>query len=340
MDQLLQSAGVSGRAAVLDGGLGQLLADERPDLAAADGLWVAGMAARAPAAIQAVHRRYLDAGADIIMTATYQSSVDGYIAAGLAADEHEAAALFEAALRAAVNARRDYLAAAGDTRRPLIAVSLGSIGATLGDGSEYTGDFGGGMTAADIKSFHLRRFRTIAACLESPALHGQIDLLALETIPSLVEVEAVVAALGEAAQAGVRLPPAWVALTAASESQMPGGGTVEAAASAAASSPHVCAVGINCVPVDLVPALAACVQRATSKPLVCYPNGQAWLGSADQWKNRDKQTPLEEFAACARHWIHAGAAVVGGCCRTGPEHIQALAEMVRDADAQPRPAHK
>ncbi|KAJ2712683.1 Catalyzes methyl transfer from S-methylmethionine (SMM) to adenosyl-L-homocysteine (AdoMet) [Coemansia spiralis] len=332
MDRLLSAAGAAGRAAVLDGGLGQLLADEHPGLAAADGLWAAGVAARAPATIQAVHRRYLDAGADIITTATYQSSVDGYVAAGIAADEREAAGLVAAALGAAVDARRDYLASADGTRRPLIAASLGSIGATLGNGSEYTGDFGDGLSAADIHLFHLRRFRMLAACLESPALRGQIDLLAVETLPSLAEVVAVVTALDEAARGGAHLPPAWVSLTAASAHQMPSGEPVEEAARVAASSPNVCAVGINCVPIGLVSDLVACVRRATSKPIVCYPNGQAWQGSADQWDDQSTQTPLDEFASGARQWIHSGAAVVGGCCRTGPEHIRALARLVRDMD--------
>ncbi|KAI7826793.1 hypothetical protein BX661DRAFT_30542 [Kickxella alabastrina] len=49
-----------------------------------DGLWASGVAVRCPDVIRHVHLMYLRAGADIISTATYQASANGYISAGLA----------------------------------------------------------------------------------------------------------------------------------------------------------------------------------------------------------------------------------------------------------------
>ncbi|KAJ2803428.1 Catalyzes methyl transfer from S-methylmethionine (SMM) to adenosyl-L-homocysteine (AdoMet) [Coemansia guatemalensis] len=330
---LLARAGVRGRAAILDGGLGQLIADELPDADISDGLWACGVAIRSPETIKRVHRQYLDAGADIITTATYQASERGYIVAGMATDSAEADDLMAAALNLAVEARSEYLAQQpGTLRRPLIAASLGSIGATLGNSSEYTGDYGRHIAVADIQEFHLQRFHMLARCLEVPKLCGQIDLVAIETVPSLVEAAAIVDALCQLEQHGVALPPAWISFTASSEGQIAHGEAIADAARAVAASPSVCATGINCVPQHYVPGLLTHLRRATSMPIICYPNCQTWTGSVEGWANKDGQATPVEFAYNARLWVQAGAMVVGGCCRTTPAHIRALAETIQSME--------
>ncbi|KAJ2607581.1 Catalyzes methyl transfer from S-methylmethionine (SMM) to adenosyl-L-homocysteine (AdoMet) [Coemansia sp. RSA 1365] len=298
----------------------------------ADGLWASGVAVRSPEIVEYVHRQYLEAGADIITTATYQASERGYIAAGVAADTAEADDVMAAVLDLAVKARFEYLAQkSGTSRRPLIAASLGSIGATLGNRSKYTGNYGCHVTVADIQEFHLRRFYMLARCLQVPRLRGQIDLLAIETVPSVAEATAIVEAFCQLEQHGVALPPAWISFTASEEGKVAHGETIEDAVRVVEASPSVCAIGINCVPQQCVSGLLARIRRATLKPIICYPNCQTWTGS-EEWTNKNGQVTPAEFAHNARQWKQAGAMIVGGCCRTTPAHIRALAETMQSME--------
>ncbi|KAJ2317732.1 hypothetical protein IWW52_002960, partial [Coemansia sp. RSA 2704] len=228
LERLLARAGVVGRPAILDGGFGQLLADEAPELDLSDGLWASGVAVRSPGMVRAIHRRFLEAGADIISTATYQASAQGYVAAGIAADEAAADNVMAAALEIAVDARNEHMSRTPVCSRPLIAASLGSIGATLSNLSEYTGDYGHGMTETNIRKFHLQRLLLLARCLQMPRLREQIDLVAIETIPSLMETSAVVSALHDLSQRRVELPPTWISFTASTDGCVGHGEPIEA----------------------------------------------------------------------------------------------------------------
>ncbi|KAJ2741975.1 Catalyzes methyl transfer from S-methylmethionine (SMM) to adenosyl-L-homocysteine (AdoMet) [Coemansia sp. BCRC 34301] len=326
LEPLLAAARLEGRPVILDGGFGQLIADEYPDLDQSGGMWVSGVAVRAPNAIRDAHMRYLEAGADIITTATYQASAGGYVAAGLAETETEADALLAATVVLAVDARKQFIQAQQQQRRPLIAVSLGSVGATLGDCSEYTGKFGQGLTTQDVYEFHLRRFSMLARCLDTAELRGQIDLLAMETIPSAEEASAIVRALDQLGQDGVVLPAAWIAFTTSATDRTSLGEPIEDAVKAATSSPRICAVGINCVPTHIVPGLLANIARMSPVPVICYPNGQTWQSATNAWGDASTQVSPADYANSAMEWAQNGAMVVGGCCKTTPEHIRNLVE--------------
>ncbi|MBO9316687.1 MAG: homocysteine S-methyltransferase family protein, partial [Chloroflexus sp.] len=79
----------------------------------------------------------------------------------------------------------------------------------------------------------------------------------------------------------------------------------------------------NCTAPRFLPDLIQTIRGATSKPIVVYPNSgetydpvaQCWIGS----------TEIDDFVAQARQWYTAGARLIGGCCRTTPEHIRTLA---------------
>ncbi len=63
----------------------------------------------------------------------------------------------------------------------------------------------------------------------------------------------------------------------------------------------------------------------TGKPLIAYPNsGQTYDAVAKRWSAPQTGTP---FAAHASDWHAAGARLIGGCCRTTPEDIRAIAEI-------------
>jgi homocysteine S-methyltransferase len=295
--------------AILDGGLATEL--ERDGCVLDDPLWSAKVLLDEPERVLAVHRRYAAAGADILTTASYQATLPGLRARGL--DEAQARAL----LRETVALAR---AAAGS--HTLVAASIGSYGAYLADGSEYRGDYR--LDRRALVEFHRTRVEELSAAAP--------DLLAFETIPSAVEAEAI----AELLEAGSG-PRAWISfsLRPAPDSSEPihisDGTPLARAIAPLRGHPRVAALGINCVgPAEVLPALELLARETDGLPLIAYPNsGERWHARA--WAGA--QTDPDAFIVLARSWLVASARVIGGCCRTRPEHIAALARLRRSWDA-------
>jgi len=293
-------------AAVLDGGLATELEVRGLDLD--DPLWSARALIDAPALVGAVHRDYLEAGADIIATATYQATLPGLAARGLPANEARRVLLSGVAL--ACRERDGFWerrSPEGVRARPLVAASIGSYGAYLADGSEYRGDYGLDVDA--LAAWHRPRLRV----LEDSAA----DLVAFETIPSLVEAEAIVRLLDESEG-----PPAWLSFQTRNMEDLADGAPIEAAAALAERCQRVVAVGVNCVVPALVAPVLARLAAATAKPLAAYPNrGDAWDAAARTWIASGTRVALADLA---QEWRSAGARLIGGCCRTTPADIRAI----------------
>jgi S-methylmethionine-dependent homocysteine/selenocysteine methylase len=277
---------------VLDGGLSNQLAAAGHDLS--DALWSARLLADAPQAIADAHRAYLDAGARVLTTASYQATFEGFARRGLG---HDAAAEL---LRRSVRLARDVI---GD-RPAWVAASVGPYGAMLADGSEYRGRYG--LSAGELARFHRPRMRVLA--------DAGADVLACETVPDAVEAEAMLDIVGEL---GV---PAWLSYTVDGAATRAGQSLPEAFA-VAAGRDDVIAVGVNCCrPEDVGPAVAVAA-RVTGKPVVAYPNsGERWDAVARTWTGAPSPAGLT-----VREWVGAGARLVGGCCRVTPAGIADIA---------------
>jgi homocysteine S-methyltransferase len=64
-----------------------------------------------------------------------------------------------------------------------------------------------------------------------------------------------------------------------------------------------------------------------------YKRNPRFGEAGEQWHTIDQQTyPPDRYAGFVREWVGMGAQVVGGCCATGPEHIAAIAPIVKRAD--------
>lgn len=273
------------RPVVLDGGLGTLLEALGGDVASP--LWSARVLRDDPAAVRGAHAAFVEAGAEVVITASYQLGFGGDIPD----------ADLEALLRRSVTLARE----AGDA---VVAASVGPVGALRADGSEYTGAYG--LTVDELRIAHRRRLGVLAA--------AGADLLAVETIPSPLEVEALVLEL-----AALDIP-AFVSLSADSTAYA-SPGALAAALGIAASGSSVIAVGVNCCAPDTVPRALA---EAPGIPLVAYPNtGETWDAVGRTW--RGAAAPLADRAAS---WVEAGARLVGGCCRSTPADIAAIAAAV------------
>ncbi|WP_353267994.1 homocysteine S-methyltransferase [Gemmatimonas sp.] len=291
---------------VLDGGLATELAARGYDLS--DALWSARLLADAPEAIEAVHRAYFEAGANVAITASYQASFEGFAARGYS--HSDTVRLLQQSVTLA-QAARDHVAASASApaRDMWVAASVGPYGATLHDGSEYRGNYG--LTEDALVAFHRPRMEAL--------LGAGPDLLACETLPSLLEARAVVRVLREFPQAR-----AWVTFSCRDGAHTSAGDAIAECAQMLHAEPQVVAMGVNCVDPVLVTPLVRTMAAETSKPIVVYPNsGELWNAAARCWEGS-----ATRFTGYLHEWIDAGATWIGGCCRTTPEDIRVVRAVV------------
>jgi homocysteine S-methyltransferase len=306
------------RAVILDGALATEL--ERRGANLNDALWSARMLLEDPDLIRRVHFDYLVAGADVITTASYQATFEGFLRRGLSQDA--AADLMRLSVRLALEARDAFWADEANRKgrvRPLVAASVGPYGAYLADGSEYRGDYG--LSLEELMAFHRPRLSVLAS--------SGADLLACETIPCLLEGEALAALLAEFEDT-----PAWLSFSCRSESEVSDGEPFAACAALANSSDQIVAVGVNCTAPRYIESLLHAASSVTAKPLLCYPNsGEAWDPLNNCWIG---STGITDFRTPAQRWYAAGARLIGGCCRTTPEDIRVIRDTLLSRTAATR----
>lgn len=285
-----------GRTVVLDGGLATALESRGHDLSGR--LWSARLLRQAPAEIVAAHRGFVDAGAEIVISASYQASYAGYAAAGLSEEQ------CDEDLDASIALARD-----GAGGRALVAASVGPYGAHLADGSEYTGYRD--VSRATLRDFHARRLERLLA--------ARPDLVAVETIPEVHEAEVVVDLLRE----GAPDLPYWVSFSATSDARLTGGAPFTEAVDVVSGS--AIAVGVNCTAPQHVEALLR--SAGSTVAYVVYPNGGAsYDPSSKTWTDDG----AADFAApSVQLWQELGAHLIGGCCGIGADGIRGIASAVR-----------
>ena len=289
---------------VLDGGLGTLLESHGQDLSSS--LWSARLLIEDPDAIRRAHAEYFAAGARVAITSSYQVSYEGLDAAGLR--HRDADAVLARSVELARQAREESGLSPDEA---WVAASVGPYGASRADGSEYTGDYG--LDVAQLREWHRPRLQTLAAAAP--------DAIAIETIPSLAELEAVCRELD-----GLGVP-AWVSVTISGGRLRSGDSLVEAFALAGAAA-GVVAVGVNCCDVSEVS--GALGKLGGTPPGVVYPNsGEVWHADSREWSGA-----ASAIASNAGEWVTAGARLVGGCCRVGPDQIARIARAVASTAAR------
>ncbi|MFP5348049.1 MAG: homocysteine S-methyltransferase [Actinomycetes bacterium] len=304
------------RVVVLDGGLATQLEAQGEDLSGR--LWSARLLFEHPgrAAVRAAHRAFFTAGAEIATSASYQVS-------RLALERAEKDGDLEKWLmwRSVVTASE---ARRSECPQGWVAGSVGPYGASLADGSEYTGRYGLGSrknTVASLRLFHRPRLKSLAPWA---------DVLACETVPLLAEVEALAVELTRLSEELEHAVPSWVSVTVArrdGELRTRAGDRLSDVAAALHGVPGLLAVGVNCCdPQDVAPALAELV-AGTGLPGVAYPNsGETWDARSRTWRGTSHWDD-----ALVGEWLDAGARLVGGCCRVFPEQIARLARLVAAA---------
>jgi homocysteine S-methyltransferase len=293
---------------VLDGGLATELEHAGCDLASP--LWSGDVLRTDPEKVLAVHRSYLEAGADCLLTSSYQVSAMGFREIGLPPEN--ARAVIRQSVSLAAQARQEYAAAerAGgrSPRRIWVAGSLGAYGAALHNGAEFHGNYDVNRDA--LTDFHRER---IAAMQDTDA-----DFLAFETVPSLEEAQAILAALAHFPDIA-----AYISFTCRDEWHTGHGELIEDCARLLDTAPQIIAIGINCTAPRYIEPLIRRIRAATNKRIAVYPNsGETWVAASRSWTGASDPGG---FGTLALEWRKAGADWIGGCCRTTPEHIRAVA---------------
>ena len=288
---------------VLDGGLGTLLEEHGHDLTSS--LWSARLLLEEPDAIRRAHLEYFHAGARVAITSSYQVTHTGLAAAGLSRPEVD-----DALSRSVELAGQAREAAGLSADEAWVAASVGPYGASLADGSEYTGAYG--LDVRRLREWHRPRLHALAA--------AEPDAIAVETVPSLAELEAVCRELD-----GIGVPT-WVSVTIA-DGALRSGDPLEEAFAMAASVPDVVAIGVNCCDTgEVTGALAA---LGSVRPGVVYPNsGEEWHADSRSWSGA-----RSGIASGTAAWVAGGARLVGGCCRVGPGQIREIATAVASLNA-------
>lgn len=302
---------------VLDGGFGGQLSRHVNTKIDGDPLWTSRFLAVNTAPIYDTHLDFLRAGADVIETCTYQASQQGLMKYANISTE-QSVLLMSKAVSIARKAVDTYMAetANNSRERPLVAGSCGPYGAYLHDGSEYTGKYGKTVSRQELMDFHRPRMRAL--------LDAQVDLLALETIPCEEEADALVELLREFPNAR-----AWFSFNCRDHQHLADGSNFKKVALRCyrALPSQIVAVGVNCVPPDLVTPLLNDIneRNETSEnfiPLVAYPNKGTFSVQEGQWISASEQRhgidlPISD-------WLNLGVRYIGGCCKIFSEDIKKI----------------
>jgi methionine synthase / methylenetetrahydrofolate reductase (NADH) len=251
--------------------------------------------ARAPDLVRAVHQAYIKAGAEAIETNSFGANRIKLAQYGLESQVHD------------LNRRAAELAreAAGNAS-VLVAGAVGPLGVRLEPYGPTSADEARGI------------FREQMAGLRD----GGVDVFVLETFADLHEIQQAIAAAREL-DASI---PVIAQVTVGTDLLTPFGATPEDIARAL-DGWGADVVGLNCSvgPQAILEAIERMAQ-VTRRKLSAMPNA----GMPREVGGRHMYMASPEYmASYARHLIHAGAKVVGGCCGTTPEHIKAMVEGVR-----------
>lgn len=325
-------------------------------------LWSSHLLITSPDVLRQVHKAFVEAGADVLLTATYQASLQGFMATTKPSESgspdergnrtysrQEAAVLMRSAVPLARQATVASSPSNGDYR-PKVALSLGSYGAIMQPSTEYSGDYKpeSMRTAEGLYNWHEERLRVFK---DDEATWNSVNCVSFETLPVLQEIHAtkhVMAThdVGDEKQW-------WISCVFPNDDlTMPDGTTAEQAACAMLSleeGARPWGIGINCTDIKKLDKLIRLYETAAMKALgrdcprelrpwlVIYPDGaqgSVYNTETGQWeinpelKAQGPQIPwhkelAEIVTSSAERGLWQGI-LVGGCCKTTAEDIKKL----------------
>ncbi|HKE00733.1 MAG TPA: homocysteine S-methyltransferase family protein [Planctomycetota bacterium] len=261
-----------------------------------------GLMLEKPDVVEKVHRLYVEAGADIVLTNTF-----GACPTRLEDVSIPISRTGEINRKAVELARR---ATKGSST--LVAGNIGPSGKLIAPLGELTFDDAIANYAAQV----------------TPLVEAGVDLIVIETIIDLRELKAIVCAVRDRYDGFV------IAQMAFNEDGRAFTGTEPEALVAVLEAMDVDCIGANCsVGPDLLVPVLERMGRVTATPLCVEPNaglprlvkGQnVWPGSPD------------DFTEHAAKFVAAGCNVIGSCCGSTPDFTRAIREVVKKMEPTPR----
>ena len=373
---------------LLDGGLGTCL-ESKPysiQFSPATPLWSSHLLVSSPETLLELHKAYAIAGSDVLLTATYQASLEGFAATpkhaltdslpsenqgkdarfakdetnGLVSqsyDEEDASQIMRSALPLA---RKAFTRASKPGK---VALSLGAYGATMRPSAEYTGNyFPEEMNSSEsLARWHRQRLEVFQS---DAATWKHVDYVAFETLPVLAEVRAVRRVMGQCNSRSDK--KWWISCVFPNDDlNLPDGSTVSELVDAMIGGVHTggqqpWGIGINCTSITRLESLIVLFEAAVMKIiqdsqaqasspqqtwpwLVVYPDGaeglvynttsQTWdevesKCNAPNTNSWDEEVAMIVGRASERAFWKG--ILVGGCCKTTPDHIARLRARMID----------
>ena len=321
------------RILVLDGAMGTMIqrhglteADFRGERLASHPKDLKGnsdvLAITRPDVIGGIHHEYLDAGADIIETNTFNSNAISQADYGLEALSYE---LNVAAAKVA-RASADLFTAKTPDRPRFVAGSIGPTNRTLSISPDVNNPAFRNVTFDELRAAYRDQIRGL--------VDGGVDLLLVETIFDTLNAKAALVAVQEESDArGVHVP-VMISVTITDRSGRTLSGQTLDAFYASIRHARPFSVGLNCAlgAKEMRPYLAELARMAEGY-VTCYPNA----GLPNAFGQYD-ETP-DQTGSLIREFADSGFLnIVGGCCGTTPDHIRAIAATCATAKPRPRPS--
>jgi len=273
-----------------------------------------------PAIIEGIHREYLEAGADIIETNTFNAQVISM------ADYHMESLAFEinvAAARIARKAADEYTARNPDKPR-FVAGAIGPMNKTLSLSPDVNNP---GFRAVSFDEVSAAYYEQVKGLVE-----GGVDVLLIETIFDTLNAKAAIFAIKKYFRDNSQkeLPILISGTITDASGRTLSGQTLEAFYVSVMHAKPL-SIGLNC-------ALGAVEMRSHIEELsqiaACYTSAYPNAGLPNAMGEYDEQP--EQTAHFIEEWAENGFVnIVGGCCGTTPDHIRHIAEHV--AKIRPRP---
>lgn len=304
---------------VLDGGFSTQLATQVGDVIDGDPLWTARFLTTNPEAVIHTHLDFLRAGADIILTNTYQASIAGF-SKYMNMTEEESLNTIRKAVYYAKEAMNLYKRSLENGKsvpnpNPLIAGSVGPYGACLHDASEYTGKYCSTLSRKILMDWHRPRITQL--------INSGINLLAIETIPCKQEAEALIHLLKEFPDI-----KAWISFSCRSDGKSIADGSdfqsLALYCYKEALPGQILAVGVNCIAPQHVSSLLKGINGNCNQefiPLVVYPNSGEKYTVETGWMKEEEGYSLHKFV---HEWLDLGVRYIGGCCRTSAIDVEKI----------------
>eukprot|EP01038_Epipyxis_sp_PR26KG_P005628 gene5628-7772_t len=298
---------------ILDGALGSEVKYRNPS-SMDPYLWSAGALIDDISTINGIHLDYIQQGADIITTSSYQISYESFQRfRGYSISQTNKYLLDSINVAHSAKTRACDLV----EKSIFVASSIGCYGAHLADGSEYHGEYGKSLSY--LMNWHEQKLNYVA--LQNP------NIIACETIPCKMEAIALTKLIANSSSQFC----SWISLACKSETLLNSGESIEDTLRAIEDDVEYqlekengnfdkLMIGVNCTDPIYVEEIINLMKEniKSTRVLVAYPNrGCVWNDESKSYVEESGFSD-DQFAECAKCWLDAGARIIGGCCCTTP----------------------